>query len=91
MSAGHLLFAAVTRYISSGICWKSAIFIDMFGDEYRRYRERVSMLLPGAKTDLTIPRLSVRRHGYEAILEIVFVGAVEVEVPVRRKHGLLPL
>jgi protein-S-isoprenylcysteine O-methyltransferase Ste14 len=35
MTAGHLLFAAV---------------VELFGDEYRRYRQRVSMLVPWRKS-----------------------------------------
>jgi protein-S-isoprenylcysteine O-methyltransferase Ste14 len=50
MTAGHLLFAAVTTaYIVVGALLEEQDLLAVFGDEYRRYRERVSMLVPWRK------------------------------------------
>jgi protein-S-isoprenylcysteine O-methyltransferase Ste14 len=47
MSAGHLLFAAVTTaYIVVGALLEENDLIAVFGDEYRRYRKTVAMLVP---------------------------------------------
>jgi methanethiol S-methyltransferase len=51
MTVGHLLFAVgTTGYIVIGFMLEERDLVDMFGDDYRRYRERVSALIPWRKT-----------------------------------------
>jgi len=47
MTVGHLLFAlATTGYILIAIQLEERDLIDLFGDQYRRYRQNVGMLFP---------------------------------------------
>ena len=47
MTVGHLLFAiGTTGYVLIGITLEERDLIALFGDQYRRYREQVSMLIP---------------------------------------------
>ena len=47
MSAGHLMFAAATTgYILLAVPLEERDLVTRHGDDYRRYRERVSMLIP---------------------------------------------
>ncbi|MCC6775369.1 MAG: isoprenylcysteine carboxylmethyltransferase family protein [Hyphomicrobiales bacterium] len=48
MTVGHLLFAGVIgAYILVGIWLEERDLVALFGDDYRNYKKRVAMLIPG--------------------------------------------
>jgi protein-S-isoprenylcysteine O-methyltransferase Ste14 len=62
MTAGHLFFAiATTGYILVGIYFEERDLVASFGDQYRRYRGQVRMLLPLPKRHRSPPLRAVDR------------------------------
>jgi protein-S-isoprenylcysteine O-methyltransferase Ste14 len=57
MTVGHLLFSMmITGYILVAIQFEERDLIQQFGDQYRRYRQRASMLIPVPGRKYTAPK-----------------------------------
>lgn len=57
MSAGHFLFSfLVTGYIFIGIQLEERDLLQLFGDQYRQYRQRAAMLIPLPGRKFTGPK-----------------------------------
>lgn len=68
MTAGHLLFAAVsTAYILVAIQLEERDLVDHLGDPYLNYRRRVGMLVPGLHAGHDAPRRRSDTGGIAAV------------------------
>ena len=73
MTAGHLLFAlATTGYILIGIQLEERDLIGTFGENYRRYRRQVAMLIP------------LPRHKFAARETAIIQDPVSTSLPPRK-------
>ena len=89
MTVGHLLFAAVTTaYIFVGIWLEERDLVALFGDEYRRYRERVGMLFPKFGRKSAEPCPSASRPGLTPSIAMrrVFAPAHRILLTSRRNR-----
>jgi protein-S-isoprenylcysteine O-methyltransferase Ste14 len=54
MTVAHLVFAvATTIYILLAIRWEERDLIEVYGDAYETYQERVPMLIPAVRASAT--------------------------------------
>lgn len=68
MTTGRLLFAVVTTaYILVGIMLEEHDLVELFGDDYRRYKQQVWMLLPWRKSARAEARLTTGQAEHKSV------------------------